>query len=125
MRRLSFAAAIFALAAATATAADAAPMRIFRVDSVVAKTVRNHLVVTASGAVRSGGWTAPRLHETPHMPEAAVQIVEFLAAPPRSAAVVIQALLPVTATAVFPLPHYGTIKVTVVSETNSVSAPIQ
>ena len=50
MRRPIFAALVFALAAATATAAGAASQLIYRVDSVTAKTLNGHLVVTASGA---------------------------------------------------------------------------
>ncbi len=125
MRRSLTAAAIFALAAATATAADAAPTLVFKVDKVTATIVRNHLVVSATGAVRSGGWRLPRLHMREfHIPESDTEIIEFLASPPAADAVVIQALLPVTATAVFPLPRYATIQVKVVSETNGITAPI-
>jgi hypothetical protein len=119
------ASAVFALAAATATVASAAPQLIYRVDSVTAKIVKNQLVVTASGAVSSGGWTRPRLHLTPHVPEAPDEVIEFQASPPLGNAVVIQALLPVSATAVFPLPHYGAIRVKVTAQTNAVTAPIQ
>ncbi len=126
MRRLAYVIATFALAAATATPSAAMPKLVYRVDSVIAKTVRNHLVVTAKGAVISGGWTRPRLHLNPiHIPESAVETIEFQATPPLDNAVVIQALLPISATAVFPLPHYGTVKVTVITQTNSVTAPIQ
>ncbi|MEJ0025414.1 MAG: hypothetical protein WDN01_05240 [Rhizomicrobium sp.] len=125
MRRRLFAAAIFALGAATATAADAAPTLVFKVDKVTAAIVRNHLVVSATGAVRTGGWRQPRLHMREfHIPESDTEIIEFLASPPAAGAVVIQALLPVTATAVFPLPRYATVQVKVVSETNSITAPI-
>ncbi len=126
MRARTFAGAIFALAAATATAQAAAPQPVYRVDSVTAKILRGRLVVTASGAVSSGGWSKPRLHlETAHTPEAPEEVIEFQASPPMDNAVVIQALLPVTTTAVFPLPHYGTVRVKVTSQTNSVTAPIQ
>lgn len=124
MRRTAIAAAIFALAAATATMADAAPQLVFRVDKVTAQIVRNRLVVSASGAVKSGGWTLPRLHFKGHAPESDTESFEFLATPPGARNVVIQALLPVETTAVFPLPRYGTVQVTIVSETNSVTAPI-
>ena len=126
MRLTAIAIAFFALVAATATPTSAVPKLIYRVDSVTAKTVKNHLVVTAKGAVTSGGWTRPRLHLSPvHIPESAVETIQFLASPPLDNAVVIQALLPISATAVFPLPHYATVKVTVVTETNSITAPIQ
>jgi len=125
LRRIVFASLIFALVAATATAASAAPQLIVKVDKVTAAIVRNHLVVSATGAVRSGGWTMPRLHlKEFHIPESDTEVFEFLATPPAADQVVIQALLPVTATAVFPLPRYATVQVKVMAETNSVAAPI-
>ena len=126
MRRQFAAFALFALAAATATVASAASQPIYRVDSVTAKTVRGRLVVPASGAVPSGGWTRPRLHLDPvHIPETEDEAIQFLASPPLGNAVVIQALLPISTTAVFPLPRYGTVRIKVVSQTNAVTAPIQ
>jgi hypothetical protein len=125
MRQTVLAGVIFALAAATATAATAAPQFVFKVDKVTAAIVHNHLVVSATGAVKSGGWTLPRLHlKEFRIPESDTEVVEFLATPPPTGAVVIQALLPVTTTAVFPLPRYATVQVKVVAESNSVSAPI-
>jgi len=125
LRRSLFSAAIFVLAAATATAAQAEPKLIYKVDKVTAAIIKNRLVVNASGAVNSGGWTLPRLHLLPHQPEADTEVIEFQAQPPLADAVVIQALLPISTTAVFPLPHYGTIQVKVVGETNAVMAPLQ
>lgn len=126
MRRSMLAAAIFALAAVTATGAAAAPKLIYKIDKVVAKTIDKKLVVSASGAVRSGGWTQPMLHLNPvRIPESATEVIEFLATPPAPGTVVIEALLPVSMTSVFPLPRTGTVNVTVVGETNSVTAPIE
>ena len=125
MRRPIFAALVFALAAATATAAGAASQLIYRVDSVTAKTLNGHLVVTASGAVSTGGWSQPRLHLLPHVAEAPEEVIEFQASPPLGNSVVIQALLPITTTAVFPLPHYGTVRVKVTAQSNSITALIQ
>src|ERR1700759_4899906 len=80
MRRLIFAAAVFALGAATATGVQSAPQSVYRVDTVTAKVLNNHLVVTASGAVNSGGWSRPRLHlETVHVPESPEEVIEFQA----------------------------------------------
>src|SRR5579871_2966169 len=119
MRQLIFAAVVSALAAATATGAGAAQKLIYKVDQVTATTVRNHLMVTATGAVNSGGWTSPRLHAKEfHIPESDTEVIEFLATPPPASAVVVQALLPVSVTAKLPLPHYGTVQVKVVGETN-------
>lgn len=125
MRRTVLASLIFAVAAATATAANAAPQLVFKVDKVTAVIIRNRLVVSATGAVRSGGWSLPHLHlKEFHIPESDTEVFEFLASPPAPGEVVIQALLPVTVAAVFPLPRYATVQVKVVAETNSVTAPI-
>ena len=125
MRRWKVTAVGLALAAATATASVAAPQLVMRVDSVTAKVVNHRLVVQAKGAVNTGGWTRPRLHLVPHVAEAPDEVIEFQASPPLDNAVVIQALLPIETTAVFPLPRYGTVRVKVTSESNSVTAPIQ
>jgi len=125
MRRLIVAALLSALAAATATSAAPVQKLVYKVDSVTVKTVGRHLMVTATGAVNSGGWTAPRLHmKEVHIPESDTEVIEFLATPPSTDTVVIQALLPVSVTAKLPLPHYGTVQVKVVAQTNSVIAPL-
>ncbi|MBV9420861.1 MAG: hypothetical protein JO348_13905 [Alphaproteobacteria bacterium] len=122
MRRLLAALAIATLAAATATASAAAPQLICKVDKVSAVVERGHLVITASGAVRTGGWTLPRLRwKQVRIPESDTEVYEFIASPPLANAMVIQALLPVTATGTFPLPRYGTTKIKIVAETNSVT----
>src|SRR5450432_3663939 len=126
MRRSVVAAAIFALAAATAGMAAAAPKLVYKIDRVTAAIVRNHLVVSVNGAVSSGGWTLPRLHlNLAHTPPPDTETIEFQASPPLADAVVIQALLPIATTATFPLPRTVVTQVTVVSESNSVTAPIQ
>jgi hypothetical protein len=125
VRHLILAIAAYALAAATATAAPAGQTLVLKVDRVTAAIIRNHLVVNASGAVNSGGWTSPRLHmKEVHIPESDTEVIEFLATPPTSDTVVIQALLPIQTTATFPLPRYGAVQVTVVAQSNSVTAPI-
>ena len=125
MRRAILCAAFLGLAAATATAGAAAPALVFKVDKVTAAIVRNHLVVRADGAVKSGGWTAPRLHlKDVRVPEGDTETFEFQATPPASGAVVIDALLPITATAVFPLPRYATVQVKVMAQSNAVAAPV-
>ncbi len=122
MSRLAFA---LALAAVTATAAHGDPKPVARVDTVTAGILNNRLVVSASGAVASGGWTQPRLHLEPRQPGSDTDVITFLATPPLADAVVIQALLPIVTTAVFPLPRTGTVQVKVVSESNAVTAPIR
>ena len=125
MRNLVAALSVAVLVAATATPAVAEPKPVFKVDKVTATIVNAHLVVTASGAVRTGGWTAPRLHMVNfHKPEGDTEIVQFLAAPPLADAIVIQALVPIATTATFPMPPAEVTQVKVVTETNSVTAPI-
>jgi hypothetical protein len=125
MRSTAIAAIVFALAAVTATAAAAAPRLVYRVDKVTAAIVRGRLVVSVNGAVSSGGWTAPRLHlRELTAAEVNTETVEFLATPPPPDTVVIQALLPMTTTAVFPLPRYAVTQVKVESENNAVIAQI-
>jgi hypothetical protein len=117
---------LLGLGAVTATAASATPKLIYKVDTVTVKTSGNNLVVTATGAVKSGGWTLPHLHlREPRAPETDTAVVDFFATPPAPGVVVIQALVPVTATGRFPLPRYGTVQLQVVAETNSVTAPVR
>ena len=126
VRHFLVAAALLGLAAATATAAPATPKLIFKVDTVTVKTSGNNLVVTATGAVNSGGWTLPHLKmREARAPGTGTAVVDFFATPPPPSVVVIQALVPVTATARFPLPRYGTVQVQVVAETNSVTSPVR
>lgn len=126
VRRFLVVAMTLALAAATATAAPVTTKRIYKVDAVSVKISGKSLLVTATGAVNSGGWTSPQLRlREPHAPESDTAVVDFLAKPPQPTEVVIQALIPVSATARLPLQPYGTVQVQVVAETNSVTAPIR
>jgi hypothetical protein len=98
---------------------------VYKVDTVSAVIDRHRLVIKATGAVTSGGWLSPKLHVEPQrVPEANTLVVDFVATPPQHRAMVIQALLPVQASVTTGLPHYGTIQVKVVGETNSVVAQI-
>ena len=126
VRHFLVAIAVLGLAAATATAALTTPKLIYKVDTVTVKASGSNLVVTATGAVNSGGWTLPHLHKREaRAPETDTAVVEFLATPPPPSVVVIQALVPVSATGRFPLPRYGTVQVRVVAESNSVTAPVR
>ena len=125
MRRALAALAFFALAAATASAAAAAPHLVYKVDRVEAAIEHGRLVVHVAGAVNSGGWTVPRLHlKESRAAEAMGEVIDFFATPPSAGQTVIQALVPITTTAVFPLPRYATVQVTVNGQSNSVTAPI-
>jgi hypothetical protein len=100
-------------------------MPVFRVDDAKATIVNRHLVISASGAVRSGGWDRPRLWvRQPAASEASTLVVEFVARPPGRREAVVQALLPVVALKRARLPNYGTVRVKIIAETNSVTVPI-
>ncbi|MGA7712368.1 MAG: hypothetical protein WCA81_10735 [Rhizomicrobium sp.] len=116
--------AFFAVVVASAAAA-APSQRIFRIDHAKVKIEDRRLVITADGAVRTGGWQKPRLrmHEVA-APETNTLEVEFLATPPQTTHAVAQAILPVKATLKTGLPHYGAVQVKIVSETNSMTVPI-
>jgi hypothetical protein len=118
--RMAFACVAIVL---TAQGALAASKLIYRIDSATAYVEHGKLVVTASGAVKSGGWTRPVLRL--HAPlEADTLVLDFSATPPRSKRVVVQAILPITVTLKAAPPHDGTVQVKLVSETNSVIVPI-
>jgi hypothetical protein len=120
---LTFVVAAAALMAAPSIAATAQP--IFRVDEARAVIVNRHLVISANGAVKSGGWGTPQLWvRPPAAPEADTLEVEFVARPPGPRAAVVQALLPVAALKRAHLPNYGTVRVKIIAETNSVTVPI-
>jgi hypothetical protein len=106
--------------------ADAQTVKpVYKVDSASAKIVNQHLVISAQGAVRTGGWENPHLHvKEVYVPEADTLVVEFLATPPSKKDVVIQMVVPVSATVTTGVPHDAMTQVKIVSETNSVTVPI-
>lgn len=126
---LTFVVAAAALMAAPSVAAPISANKarpIFRVDEARAVIVNRHLVISANGAVKSGGWGTPQLWvRPPAAPEADTLQVEFVARPPRPRAAVVQALLPVAAFKRARLPNYGTVRVKIIAETNSVTVPIR
>lgn len=69
--------------------------RVYKVDSVIATWKGNILSVQANGAVSSGGWKNARLQIV--RKDARSVTLEFVAAPPPAGMVVIQSLVPVTA----------------------------
>lgn len=88
--------AVLLLSAAPAVAAD---KRVFRIDSLIATQKGGQVILQAKGAVQTGGWSKPRLHLIRN--DGHVMTVEFLATPPPPEMTVIDALVPVTATAQF------------------------
>jgi len=127
MRRgaLLAASALAALGCGLHSAIAARPHLIFRIDKVSATIDGSTLTIDASGAVQSGGWSRPRLRAKPSAPETPVLRVEFVADPPPPKRVVINALLPIKAEFQGPLPKYGTVAITVGSQTNEITTQIR
>ncbi|MGN6148931.1 MAG: hypothetical protein ACTHPD_10365, partial [Rhizomicrobium sp.] len=81
--------------------------------------------IIAAGAVSTGGWNKARLRLKPgHKPEGDTLEYELIATPPAPDAIVIQALIPVSATLVTKLPPYGVTQIKVDAETNSATADV-
>jgi hypothetical protein len=109
-----------------ATAANAPHYKaIYRIDQVSAAIEDKKLVIHAEGAVNSGGWRRPRLVMRPSAPEASILRMDLVADPPPPKHVFIQELLPVAADLKTGLPKYGTVAVSVASQTNEVVAQIR
>jgi hypothetical protein len=118
---IAFALGFLALPALTAPSSAAPEKRVWRIDSVVATRAGNSVVVQVKGAVKSGGWSHPRLklaHGDGH-----TLVVEFLAQPPAPDAVVITALMPMTAKATLRSGR-GMVTVKAMAEANDVTAQI-
>lgn len=121
---MAFARALALVMVLAAAAPAAAESSIYRVDSATAVISGKRLIVTARGAVRSGGWEKPRL--VLQKPEKARGELEFdfVATPPDDSAVVVHALMPVTVRITTRLPRSGMAAVRVNAETNTVIAQI-
>jgi hypothetical protein len=105
--------------------AIAAPKLVYRVDSASAVIAGKHLVITANGAVESGGWTKPELLiQKPSASEAKTVKAKFVAKPPASPETVVQGLLPIHVRKIAPLPRYGAIEVEITTATNSLMVQI-
>lgn len=119
MRANLLLAAFVLLCAQPVLAAD--KQRVYKIDSVVATQKGGRIVVQVNGAVQSGGWKNPRLHVVPGDNNRTLTI-EFVGTPPPAGMVVIEALLPVSATAEFKSQGKGAVKV--VASANEMTAQI-
>jgi hypothetical protein len=97
---------------------------VYRVDQATAIIDGNHLIVTAKGAVRTGGWEHPRLILRKSRSEPGDVDIQFVATPPDDRSAVIQSLVPVKVSLTTRLPRSGVAAVKVSSETNTVTAKI-
>ncbi|MDE1939110.1 MAG: hypothetical protein KGI68_08825 [Alphaproteobacteria bacterium] len=120
-------AAFIALLIVVTAGADAgtATKLVYRVDRATATIEHHRLIITARGAVSTGGWASPVLRvRDSSVPETKTLEVYFMARPPQPGAAVIQAIVPVRAHVSVHLPRYGIVDVKIVSQTNSVTVPI-
>jgi hypothetical protein len=113
--------ALIVCAIATASPALAADRRVYKIDSVIATLKGSALVIQAKGAVQSGGWRNPRLRVL-HSDGHAVT-VELVALAPPPGMTVIEALVPVTATAGIKA-HGGVTLVRALAEANEITTQI-
>jgi hypothetical protein len=97
-----------------ASPALAADKRVYKIDSLIATQKDGKVAVQVTGAVQTGGWKNPRLHVIAGDSNRTLTI-EFLAAPPPPGMVVIDALLPVTASAEFKSQGRGSVRVIAVA----------
>jgi hypothetical protein len=104
-----------------ATPAFAADRRVYKIDSLIASLKRGVITVQASGAVQTGGWTKPHLHVMHN--DGHTITVEFLAAAPPPGMTVIEAIVPISATA--QIKSRGRIaSVHAIAEANEITAQI-
>ena len=118
------AALVLIVSVVAAAVPAAAQTLVYRVDQATAVIDGNHLIVTAKGAVRSGGWEHPKLILRKSRGEPGDVDIQFMATPPGDRSVVIQSVVPVKVSLTTRLPRSGIAAVKVSSETNSVTAEI-
>jgi len=120
--RLGAAAFLFAIALAAGPAS--AQTLVYRVDKVTARSEGAVLVIVVKGAVRSGGWTQPRLilHK-PAARDSGNFEIDFVATPPKNKKAVIQSVVPMNVRMTLRLPR-GENAVRIHAESNSVTAPV-
>jgi len=110
-----------ACALACATPAFAADKRVYKIDSLVASLKHGVITVQANGAVQTGGWAKPHLHVMHN--DGHTVTVEFLAAAPPPGMTVIEAIVPVTATArIRSRGHIASVRA--IAEANEITAQI-
>jgi hypothetical protein len=115
--------AILAFLVVFAATPASAESLIYRVDSATAVISGKHMIVTAKGAVKTGGWEKPHLIVKKSR-EAGDLDFEFVADPPEDSATVVQALMPVSVRYTTRLPKDDIAAVRVTAATNTVTAQI-
>jgi hypothetical protein len=114
------AALLFFLIASAASAS--AQTLVYRVDHATAVIEGGNLVVTAKGAVRSGGWNHAKLVSCKTSAPEEI-CIEFVASPPGNKSAVAHSIVPVSVKLRM-RPPSGAASIKVVSETNSMTTRI-
>jgi hypothetical protein len=123
-RQLILAATLSALPL-VARAQAPVPAPVFKVDGVtITVTPKHRLIVTANGAVRSGGWSNPQLRAGKHGEDPHTLVFDLVANPPPKNAIVIEAIMPVQASESIAMPPSSITQIKVNSETGSATATI-
>lgn len=117
------AASLFGILTLAASAAMAHPL-VMRVDQATAVIDGNRLIISAKGAVRTGGWEHPRLVLRKSKRQSGDIEMDFVATPPQDSAVVAQSIVPVSVSLRTYLPRSGVAMIHVNAQTNSVTAQI-
>ena len=114
---------VLSLSTPALAAEKTADKLIYKIDSVIANISHQTVLIQAKGAVPSGGWKGVKLKLVHPSSDPHTSVVEFVAAPPPPGAMVIQGLLPVSATTQARL-HKGVVAVRVVSSANEITTQI-
>lgn len=98
---------------------------VLKVDNVtITVTPKHRLVITAKGAVRSGGWSNPQLRVGKRGDDPHTLVFDLVATPPPSNAIVIEAIMPVQASETIAMPPSSITQIKVDSETGSATTTI-
>lgn len=109
------------LLGATLHPALAADKRVYKIDSLIASLKRGVITLQASGAVQTGGWSKPHLHVLHN--DGHTITLEFLASAPPPGMTVIEAIVPVTATAqIRSRGHIASVRA--IAEANEITAQV-
>jgi len=98
---------------------------VLKADSVtLTVTPKHRLIITAKGAVRSGGWSNPQLRAAKRSDDPHTLVFDLVAMPPPKNAMVIEAIMPVHASETIVMPPLSITQIKVDSETSSATATI-
>jgi hypothetical protein len=125
LARQTILAAALAVLPFGAFAQSPAATMVLKADNVtVTVTPKHRLVIIATGAVRSGGWSNPQLRAAKRGDDPYTLVFDLVATPPPANAIVIEAIMPVQASETIAMPPSSITQIKVDSETGSATATI-